>query len=130
MSLNQVQHEKHFSWKITRKICWRNNSQTFSKRSKWINSLKFCTVCFVVYLVEDYWTILTLTCKLLAFTSAKVFLKFVSAIFLFFTKLWTSNNYEKNSFLFHLKSFFSFLRYLVFYIFAFPRFFIPCQSLL
>ena len=41
----------------------------------WINSLKFLTVFFVVCQAEDYRKILKLSCRQLAFTSLKAFLK-------------------------------------------------------
>ena len=41
----------------------------------WINILKFHTACFYVCQVEDYQNILKLSCRQLAFTSYKAFLK-------------------------------------------------------
>ena len=54
-------------------------SDPFSKNQNWayfwINSVKFYIDCFIVCQVEDYQKILKLSCRSLAFTSYKAFLK-------------------------------------------------------
>ena len=58
---------------------WRNYSHAHSQKQNWvylwINSLKFYTVFFIIYQLEDYWSIMKLSCRLLTFNSYKAFLK-------------------------------------------------------
>ena len=61
------------------KMWWRNYSQTLSKKQNWvylwINSLKFYSLFFIIYQLEDYWSIMKLSCRLLTLNSYKAFLK-------------------------------------------------------
>ena len=72
-SVNRIQLEKHFCWKIIHKLRWRNYSQTFSKNLNLSISLdQQCKVLYPLFLlhvqVEGYQKILKLRCRSFAFT--------------------------------------------------------------
>ena len=72
-----IEHENHFSWKIMHKTWWRNYFQTlfYKFKIKFIFGSVAFSFVFIIYQVEDYRNILKLSCRQLAFTSYKAFLK-------------------------------------------------------
>ena len=80
MSVNRVQLEKHFSSKSYAKCGTEAIPRPFSRKQKLRISLdqysiSFIYIFLIVCQVEDYRKLLKLSCRPLAFTSNKAFLK-------------------------------------------------------